>query len=118
MNRNFLLTGVFLALFSGNALAGLSEVVNLGKGRYMIGGTSATTLGNASKLQAKAITAANQHCARVKPGSEAVVQGLDGADGQSGSAGYVSGGGTNGWFGGGGRRAGVQVVFTCELPEP
>lgn len=104
---------VALALMSGSAFAGLSDVVSLGKGRYMIGGTSVTVFGNASKMQAKAMVTANQHCAKVKPGSEAVVQDMQGESGKTGYAAYASGAG----FGGGGQRATAQLVFTCEAPE-
>lgn len=104
---------VVLATLSGSAWAGLSDVVSLGKGRYMIGGTSATVFGNVSKMQAKAMITANQHCAKVKPGSEAVVQDMQGESGKTGYAAYGSGAG----FGGGGQRATTQLVFTCEMPE-
>ena len=104
MENSKLLAGVALALLAAPAFAGLSDVVSLGKGRYMIGGTSATVFGNASKMQAKAMTIANQHCGKVAPGSEAVVQEIDGEDGKAGGL-FASR-----------KRASAQLIFTCEAP--
>lgn len=96
--------GSLVAILAAPATAGLSDVVSLGKGRYMIGGTSATVFGNSSKMQAKAMVTANQHCGKVRPGSEAIVQEIDGEDGEAGGI-FASR-----------KRASAQLIFTCELP--
>lgn len=109
-----------VALFAAPsiALAGLSEVVSIGKGRYMIGGTSATVYGNVAKLQVKAMGLANKHCTDKRPGSEAVVEDLDAQKANSGWGGGGGFGTNQAWgMGGGANRAEIQIVFTCQAPE-
>lgn len=104
-----------VALLAASATqAGMSEVVPLGKGRYMIGGKSATVFGNTSKMQGKAMKVANDFCAEKRPGTEAVMESAQGQRGQMG-AGYQTSDG--GWGGGGAKQAEIEVIFTCEKLE-
>ncbi|WP_342315538.1 hypothetical protein [Lysobacter sp. FW306-1B-D06B] len=113
MNPKFLFCTLALLCVSV-AHAGMSDVVPLGKGRYMIGGKSATVFGNTSKMQGKAMKVANDFCAEKKPGTEAVMESAQGQRGQMGTAYQTTDGA---WGGGGAKQAEIEVIFTCEKLE-
>ena len=113
MNRTLALFAVLL-LVALPAHAGMSDVVPLGKGRYMIGGKSVTVFGNTSKMQGKAMKLANEFCTEKKPGTEAVMESAQGQRGQMGT-GYQGADGS--WGAGGAKQAEIEVIFTCEKVE-